>query len=789
MLRSIFKLATWMLFIISLPTVEASSRWLSLGSSHACSMTNDNTVQCWGSNLQGQLGNGSTGASISFATEIVNTSINVGMLANGASHSCVLSADGSIGCWGSNSHGELGRGGPLGALLNSALLDNVKGFEVGAGIYQATQIASGSSHTCALLINGKVRCWGRGNNGQLGNDGFLNNTESVEVFDIVGTDASTTAIQVAAGNEHTCALMKDRLVKCWGRNNVGQLGIGNANSPLATPQMVAGLNNVKAISTGPGARHTCALTTANEIWCWGNNNNGQIGMDPNDPNWNSIIYSPVKVIDSDAAEVVVAGSHSCARYITTNLVACWGNNQKGQLGDSSLQNKLVPSLALNVPPVRYLAAGGDPGNNGFTCARRLDNDKTICWGSNTSGQLGAGTISATSDPPLGIKEVEKRVVLTVSPGQGKIAAGDGHTCSMVTVNAVGTGLFCWGQNSLGQLGPAGGAGGSNPILIPGTFTTVSAGESHNCAYNNNNSLVCWGKNDKGQLGTSINFGNIKGLALGSSHSCVIDSNAKLLSCWGGNDYGQLGPNGVAGGTSSLTDVSAASLVATGSNHTCAAGTYQGQTGLYCWGLNDSAQLGTLINSTTNNPNPVPNQIANFANTTALAAGSGMTCAVGSYNNSPSGLYCWGANYDGQLGRGTVGQFFSQPQKTQIDSATAITAGLRHACAIGTKMGTTGLYCWGQNTYGQLGPNGNGMTETGSPVHVPLPGTVVTVAAGSNHTCASNNQNQLYCWGRNDFGQLGPLTSLTQTSTPTLIASPELPNIMDLISSGWFEAAR
>lgn len=340
----VFKLIFALTGVMTLSSTWAS--WLALGGSSGCMVTNEGTVQCWGN------------ATLPFATEVANSSATTAAVAAGSTHHCALMSNGNVTCWGNNNLGQLGRGGPLGTPSSDSVQAAVKGFEATNGTYAATQIVAGSDHTCVIITIGKVRCWGRGNNGQLGNTDLINKTESVEIPGIIGADSSTTAIAVAAGHAHSCALLKTGSVQCWGANTTGQLGIGNTNSPLATPQAVIGLANVKAIATGAGAYHTCALTNTGEVWCWGNNNHGQIGLNPNDPNWNFVLSSPTKIISSGVAEIAVASNHSCARMTADNKVQCWGANNNGQLGDGSVVDRSVPTPTL-IPPVRYLAIGGD----------------------------------------------------------------------------------------------------------------------------------------------------------------------------------------------------------------------------------------------------------------------------------------------------------------------------------------------------------------------------------------------------------------------------------------------
>jgi len=744
----------------------ANSPWLSVGGSHVCMLTNESTVRCWGAGGFGQLGDGSTNIARPYGMTILNSPVDMASIVGGQSHSCALKADGNVLCWGKNDVGQLGRG-----TLNTPPFDSTPGESVSLSLSpNAIKIAAGADHTCAIMNTHIVRCWGSGTQGELGN-GLQNDSGQPVKVSNIGMNGASGAIAIATGSRHSCALLQNKTVQCWGRNNEGQLGIGNSSTPKLTPVEVTTLNNADVIAIGASGLTTCALTGTGEVWCWGYNAYGQVG-DNNMPN-NAV--SPQKVIPGNAKELAVGGLHVCARLID-GKVQCWGLNSKGQLGIAGdTQNKQTPTDAAAVGSVRYLAAGGST-----TCARRLSDDVIICWGDNTSGQLGTGSVSLSNNPPLGVVETQQSINIFSA-----IALGEAHTCALNSQSN----LSCWGRNDFSQLG-------NNQLNILTNVTDIAAGANHTCAINDAK-LYCWGKDDIGQLGGSnlsqnkpvIDLNQVAVMATGEAHTCANHTVYGLPYCWGNNDFGQLGPSAVAGGQVNFTQLSSVSIMAAGKRHTCAVGNYIGQNGLYCWGLNDVAQLGNMTNATTNFPNPIPQPVANLTDISALAAGSGHTCAVGKYNGT-AGLYCWGYNAHGQLGttNGMGSSYFSQPQKADIDIVTVLAAGWQHTCGIGTRNGVTGLYCWGRNNFGQIGSSNT--TATAVPVLVPIPGTVISVRAGANHTCALNSQGQLYCWGSNSEGQLGPSVSVLQTSTPTLVSSVSLaPNIMDILSWGWFEVAQ
>jgi alpha-tubulin suppressor-like RCC1 family protein/pimeloyl-ACP methyl ester carboxylesterase len=356
-------------------------------------------------------------------------------------------------------------------------------------------LATGDSHSCALSGSGGVKCWGAGYGGQLGNGEA---DHSLVPVDVIGLTNGVTAI--AAGGSHTCALTVSGGVKCWGNNSSGELGDGTTTD-RDTPVDVVGLNSGVAAITA-GYSHTCALTDAGAVKCWGFNGGGGVG---DGRVCGYYCLSPVDVTGlRDRATAITAGDrHTCA-LMSGGDVTCWGPNENGQLGNGVDDGpewcpppcSTVPISVHGLPPgVTSLTAGGD-----HTCALTAS-DQVWCWGANVGGELGDGTTEQRNTPVN---------VTALDEGVTQIAAGSQFTCAIIA----GNGVRCWGSNNLGQLGNGEDVGtevcglinqpcSTHPVKVvslDASVTNIAAGGGHACAVGTVGTVKCWGWNYSGQLG-------------------------------------------------------------------------------------------------------------------------------------------------------------------------------------------------------------------------------------------------------------------------------------------------
>ncbi|MDP1884342.1 MAG: hypothetical protein Q8L10_03145 [Candidatus Moranbacteria bacterium] len=561
------------------------------------------------------------------------------------------------------------------------------------------------------------------------------------------------------------------------------------------PAVIQLLGLTKQVAAGNS--YTCALKTDGSVYCWGFNDYGQLGN-------NTIIGTsePVQVLGvggvgtlADITQITAGNNHTCALK-NDGTAYCWGYNAYGQTGNGTTTVKYTPVQVKGVGGVGTLTdvAQIAAGNN-HTCAAKTDGT-AYCWGYDGYGQIGDNTITTRRTTPVQVLGVDG--VGTLSD-VSRIAGGAYHTCALKTDGTI----FCWGGNESGQLGinsttanvltpiqtlGIGGAG------VLSDADRIAVGFAHTCVVKTDNSVLCWGNNSNGQLGDGSDVNrlvpvqvsgiggeglltDINQIIAGNYNTCALDNNG-LAYCWGYNNYGQVGdgttddtffPVQIVGenGVGNLTEVS---RLAAGSFHTCAVKT---DGSLYCWGHSGYGESGDYSSHTE----LLPVAVVGVGGTGVL---SGMSRIVSGGNTScassnDGAAYCWGANLTGQLGNGTNIPSSAPVQVKGVggvgtlSNVAQIGVGAAYACAL-KNDGT--VYCWGYNNYGQLGNDSNISENT--PVQVLGVGgvgvlsDVSNIAVSYHHTCALKNDSTVFCWGYNGYGGLGN-NSNVNSSTPVQVS--------------------
>jgi len=340
-------------------------------------------------------------------------------ITSGSYHTCAILDDGSVSCWGDNTFGQLGDGTRSGrSVPQTALLPLGK---------SAVAISAGSYHTCAILDDGSLRCWGDNSFGQLGDGTTVERIAPINI----DLGSSRTALGISSGESHTCAILDDRSVKCWGENSNGQVGDGTSNNRLSPVSVNIGGDLVIAVSAG--SYHTCAVTTDRTVKCWGDNWNGQLG---DGTNADRLTATAISLPDNSSAVTISSGSfHTCVG-MNDGSMYCWGYNGFGQLGKGDSTNANSPSMVALTPSQSTMQV-----SNGMyhTCAL-FDSGEVSCWGGNSVGQLGDGSQVNIAVP--------QPVSLPVGKSALSISLGQRHSCAILDDAT----LHCWGYNEFGQLG-------------------------------------------------------------------------------------------------------------------------------------------------------------------------------------------------------------------------------------------------------------------------------------------------------------------------------------------------
>ena len=650
------------------------------------------------------------------------------------------------------------------------------------------------------------------------------------------TNDNLNAKTISSGNLFTCGLTFNKTPFCWGDNTYGQLGNGVSGSyaSMLSPSAVSTIGRASTIASG--YNHACAIKFDGKAYCWGDQTSGAVGNGTT----SGISTTPVAVTTTNLAnadknfKLITAGGHHSCGVSTTNIVYCWGRNTEGQLGNASNTDSAIPvpvdvAGALAGRSILAISAGEN-----FTCAIASAStsaggttNQAFCWGYNAYGQLGNANTGTNQNVPVAVSIA----TVLASKSVASIATGQNHACAIAAGNAVDSAVYCWGNNASGQLGTNStvlsnipvAIVDSNAVLGAMSATNISAGGSSTCMTASDAKVYCWGLNTNGQLGDASNTQRnaavavstadklsgktLQALSVGPSHTCALAADDQLY-CWGGTLAGAIG-NGdtksynvpVSVLTSSMTGAQAVSVTSKGSanlirtsdssvwqsyssiskfdysdrawkqvstalKHVCAVSN-DGKA--YCWGDNTYGQLGNNTSTDQSSPTAVYTGTSSspgvlYGKTIInIQSSERFTCALGSDYN----VYCWGDNTDGELGNGSGATYSAVPVAvTKANYASKavkqLSVGRFHTCVV-TSMNL--VYCWGKNNTGQLGNNTS--VDSNVPVAVNtatlLSGlSILSVSAGGQFSCALASNSNVYCWGLANTYQLGDNTTTTSS---------------------------
>lgn len=597
----------------SIEYLNSKVKQVVIGLYHACALLADKSVTCWGANSSGELGIG-TADSKNHPPTVVTGLTNVVTLVAGNSHTCAILSDKSVKCWGSNGIGQLGDN----TQENRTQPVSVLNSDATAPLTNVLHLSASSSHTCAVIgasasaTQGAVQCWG---------DNYYQRIDatassSVKYKTPHATKWTLGVSKVAAGSQHTCVLKTGNALDC----------IGDATAASMTKTSGFAASEISA-----GYYHSCALMNDKRVQCWGNNNEGRLG---NNTTTNSSANTPVVAQGiSNATQLSVGNGHSCA--LEGSQIKCWGNNSYKQLGTGHEAYNKVPTLVKGINNATQVTTGY------YSSCAILDNQALTCWG--RAAILNKSSLTLKHLQPITVPFNPDVKLLTGAPKSiTQAVTGEDFMCLLLEDKTV----MCKGANDQGQLGIGNQNAKTQLTLVPNLNNVIqlSAGYQHVCALLENNTVKCWGLNYYGQLGDGStsnqatptlvqNISTATQIGTGEYYSCALLQD-KRVKCWGANNANQLT---AAAGTRETSPFAIAGLtgvtqISVGKYHTCA---LKGNKKVACWGNNSSGQSSGAANSVD-----APTEVATLANVTQISTGDYYSCAL--LENQQ--VKCWGVRH-------------------------------------------------------------------------------------------------------------------------------------------------
>lgn len=677
-----------------------------------------------------------------------NLSADVAHVSSGPAATCATLTDGKVKCWGY--YYLFGR---------TKTDDALYGLTIDLGGQKALKTAASGSQHCALLEDKTIKCWGYNGYGfGDGTSGYSPVASPVTIPGLINIEDIFGSKSTLSSSGAFCVLKSNGGVSCWGKNTFGELGTGDTTSPTTPVDLVGygnpGVSDPKMTQVSIGGSFGCGLTDAKEVYCWGTNTYGGLGV-ANPPTASS--YTPIKINSLTDIEQVDVGSYfACARN-TSGQVFCWGWNQNFTLGkDASTVSSETPLEVSGLGSVKYLAISPY-----HACIINTVN-KTLCWGSNENGEMGHPFWGSYVNPIEISPPISYFTSLTFSST---------HGCGLTNEKRV----YCWGRSGYGADGRPtanGGTSSSFPInhqWFNNNIKDLYVSHNHICITNLNDKVYCSGYNNLTDAMKLYSFWSftpellsddpIKSVSSGLEFLCFLKRDSRDVFCRGKNNLGQLGDGTTTDSPTEFKKVIGLPVnivsISSGLNHTCA---LTASEQIWCWGLGASGQLGYVASSSA-----TAQYVGGLPPMKSISAGGYLSCGLSNENLA----FCWGANGSGQLGNGTNTSSATPTQVSNLTNVTDIQAGYSSACAI---LAGGALKCWGYNGNGQLG---NG-TTTSSNIPVTVTGitSVTSVSLSALSACATNASGRAYCWGYNNiYGILGTGSTVSST-TPALVTNIE-----------------
>jgi alpha-tubulin suppressor-like RCC1 family protein len=695
------------------------------GSRHSCAALDDGSVMCWGANDFAQLGDGSTKSSVypvlvrgvSNATQVVSAEYfscallndgtvdcwggvapgnlpqpplplrkmsgltNITQISAGKSHACALRSNGSVACWGSAAEGQVYVRTFLVVGFPHAL-DDPSVPQTAIDVSNAVEIISGGNSSCARLVGGDYKCWGR------------------SVFaDFASTQPQSTPVEIpgqrgvtklALGLGHACGVFADQSLKCWGVGDSGQLGNGVVNFS-STPITVPGVTSPSSVAVLGNT--TCAASANGAVRCWGWGQRGAVGND------SAVTVSAPTPVSSALSfrKLSASDSHICGNT-TSGTVACWGEGSSGQLGNGLPRVHLVPFKPTDVANVKEFVVGAFS-----SCAVEIDSTVSCM-----------GAIPLPNDGVMGNKPVR---VPGISNAQS-VGIGWGYACALTQAGSV----FCWGSDNYDALGGSRIYWSGSPLppsaAITPSASHLSVGDYHSCIVALTQRVWCWGNNYGGQLGPLGNSRlpvEIPGIddavrvSAGFDYSCALRSNG-TVRCWGNYRSGFRDLPGISTAVNLHAD-----------NSVVCARLSDGALKCFYWDVDENDNLVALPLSSRPD---LPIALSPSAASTAWDFTGNSLCQV-----KPIGeIECVGFGNYGLLGNGGLANVVTPVRVKNVTQAKSVSGSNYARCAVET---SGQVWCWGDPKGASLGSSASDFQQR--PVLVELPSASTTTTVTTNPT--------------------------------------------------------